>query len=112
MIVFTSDKNDNTSFHAVCQCFFIFHDSIFIMISTEQNRWARSMIRWSAKKLSERSGVCLPTVQRMEGERGPLRSSAGNVLKVQRALEDAGVIFIDADEEGPGVRLKANRPGQ
>ena len=27
-------------------------------------------------------------------------------------LEDAGVIFIDADEEGPGVRLKANRPGQ
>jgi hypothetical protein len=29
-----------------------------------------------------------------------------NVLKVQQALEDAGVIFIDEDEEGPGVRLR------
>jgi hypothetical protein len=46
----------------------------------------------------------------MEGERGPLRSSAENVLKVQHALENAGVIFIDADEEGPGVRLKAEKP--
>ncbi len=82
------------------------------MITAEQIRGARAMLRWSAKQLSERSGVSLPTVQRMEGERGPLRSSAGNVLKVQRALEDAGVIFIDADEEGPGVRLKANQAGQ
>jgi len=31
---------------------------------------------------------------------------------IQDALEDAGVIFIDADEEGPGVRLKANPAGQ
>ena len=82
------------------------------MITAEQIRGARAMLRWSAKQLSEKSGVSLPTVQRMEGERGPLRSSAGNVLKVQQALEDAGVIFIDAAEEGPGVRLKANQAGQ
>ncbi len=48
----------------------------------------------------------------MEGSNGPLRGNAGNVWKVQQALEDAGVIFIDADEEGPGVRLKANQAGQ
>ena len=70
------------------------------------------MLRWPASHLSEMSGVSLPTIQRMEGERGPLRSSAENVLKVQQALEDAGVIFIDADEEGPGVRLKANQAGR
>jgi hypothetical protein len=35
-----------------------------------------------------------------------------NVLRVQQALEDAGVIFIDSDEEGPGVRLKADKAGQ
>ena len=29
-----------------------------------------------------------------------------NVWKVQRALEDAGVIFIDENDEGPGVQLK------
>ncbi len=82
------------------------------MITAQQIRGGRAMLRWSAKKLSEMSGVSLPTVQRMEGERGPLRSSAGNVLKIKQALEDAGVIFIDADEEGPGIRLKANRAGQ
>ncbi len=65
------------------------------------------MLRWSAKKLSEMSGVSLPTIQRMEGVRGLLRSSVGSVLKIQQALEDAGVFFIDEDEKvGPGVRLR------
>ncbi len=42
----------------------------------------------------------------MEGDRGLLRSSAENVLKVQQALEDAGVVFIDRNGGGPGVRLR------
>jgi hypothetical protein len=48
----------------------------------------------------------------MEGTRGLLRSSVASVLKVQQALENAGVIFIDADDDGPGVRLKANQADQ
>ena len=56
--------------------------------------------------MAEASGLALSTIKRMEGDRGPLRSSAENVLKVQQALEDAGVIFIDSDELGPGVRLR------
>jgi len=28
------------------------------------------------------------------------------VWKVQKALEEAGIIFIDEDDEGPGVRLR------
>ena len=63
-------------------------------------------------RLVETSQLGIATIKRMEGERGPLRSSAGNVMKAQQALEDAGVIFIDADEEGPGVRLKADWRGQ
>ena len=47
------------------------------------------------------------TIKLMEGSDGPLRGNAGYVWKVQQALEDAGVIFIDAAEEGPGVRLTA-----
>ncbi len=62
--------------------------------------------------MAEASGLGLVTIKRMEGERGPLHSSAGNVLKVQQTLEDAGMIFIDAAEEGPGVRLKANQAGR
>jgi hypothetical protein len=48
----------------------------------------------------------------MEGSDGRLRGTAENVWKVEQALEDAGVIFIDADDEGPGVRLKANQAGR
>jgi hypothetical protein len=106
MIAFTWYVSENTSFSTSCQCFSILNDSNNIMITAEQIRGARAMLRWPAKQLSERSGVSLPTVQRMEGARGLLRSTVASVLKVQNALEDAGVIFIDADEEGPGVRLK------
>jgi len=65
------------------------------------------MLRWSAKKLSEMSRVSLPTIQRMEGARGLLRSSVESVMKIEQALEDAGIAFIDEDEKlGPGVRLR------
>ena len=62
--------------------------------------------------MADASGLALSTIKRMEGSDGPLRGNAGNVWKVQQALEDAGVIFIDADEEGPGVRLRRDRAGQ
>ncbi len=87
-------------------------DNILFMITNAQLRAARGLLGWSQAHLAEDSGLGIATVKRMEGERGPLRSSAENVLKVKQALEDAGVIFIDADEEGPGVRLKANQAGQ
>jgi len=77
------------------------------MITVEQLRAARSLLGWNQYRLAEASGLAIATIRRMEGDRGPLRSSAENVLKVQQALEDAGVIFIDQNEEsGPGVRLK------
>ena len=78
------------------------------MITGGQLRAARGLIEWNQITLAEKSGVALSTIRRMEGERGLLRSSAENVLKVQQALETAGIIFIDAEEGvgGPGVRVK------
>ncbi len=37
---------------------------------------------------------------------------ASTIERLQTALENAGVIFIDADKEGPGVRLRVNQVGQ
>ncbi len=80
------------------------------MITNAQLRAARGLLGWSQARLAEASGLGIATIKRMEGERGPLRSSAENVLKVQQALEDAGVFFIDEDEElGQGVRLAKTR---
>jgi hypothetical protein len=45
----------------------------------------------------------------MEASGDILRGTAENVWRVQKALQEAGVIFIDEDEEGPGVRLRKTR---
>ncbi len=77
------------------------------MLTAEQIRGARGMLRWSATKLAEMSGVSLPTIQRMESVQGVPKSLSTNLQAIQSALEDAGVVFIDQGEEsGPGVRLK------
>ncbi len=67
------------------------------------------MLRVSASKLSEMSGVSLPTISRMELSQGVPKSLSTNLQAIQNALEVAGVIFIDEDEEGPGVRLRKSR---
>ncbi len=79
------------------------------MIEAAQIRAARGLVEFSQTELAEASGLALSTIRRMEVAGGTLKSSVENVLKVQQALEDAGVIFIDEDEEGPGVRLRKSR---
>ena len=79
------------------------------MLTAAQIRAARALLGWSQPALAKASGVSLPTIVRMEGPVGPGRSSAANVEAVQRALEMAGVVFLEADgagAAGPGVRLK------
>ena len=79
------------------------------MISVAQIRAARGLLAWNQSKLAEASGLALSTIKRMETSDGILRGTAENVWKVQKALQDAGVIFIDENEEGPGVRLRKSR---
>lgn len=79
------------------------------MLTAAQIRAARALVDWSQPELAAAAKLSLPTIRRMEGPLGPGRSSAANVDAVRRALEKAGVEFLDADENkpgGPGVRLK------
>ncbi len=76
------------------------------MITGDQIRAGRALLRWSARMLAEMSGVSLPTIQRMESERGVPSSLSKNLEAVGNALEDAGIVFIDENGGGPGVRLK------
>ncbi|MCH8111321.1 MAG: hypothetical protein IH905_05120 [Proteobacteria bacterium] len=44
----------------------------------------------------------------MEASYGPVRGNSRKVSQPQKALEDAGVEFLDAtDDRGPGVRLRS-----
>jgi predicted transcriptional regulator len=75
------------------------------MLTIEQLRAARGLLGWSQSELADRAGLSLPTVKRVEGETGPRVSDLART-KLRRALESAGVEFIDENGGGPGVRLR------
>ncbi|MBU1385993.1 MAG: helix-turn-helix domain-containing protein [Alphaproteobacteria bacterium] len=71
-----------------------------------QMKLARTAVGLGVRELAAEAAVAPSTVQRFESGRGDMHSRT--LDRVQRVLEEAGVIFIGADAEGgPGVRLKA-----
>ena len=80
------------------------------MISSEQVRAARAMLRWEQKDLAEASAVSLPSIKRLETQPGGLAAQPRTVDAIRTAFEVAGVIFIAEDGEGPGVRLRKAKP--
>ena len=79
------------------------------MLTSDQIRAARALLRWSAQNLADESGVSWKTIQRMEASEGVPSATARNIEKIRKTLEVAGVIFIDENDEGPGVRLRKQR---
>lgn len=80
------------------------------MLTSDQMRAARGMLRMDQSSLAAAAGVSVETVKRLERMDGPLLAATGTtVQKIRTALESAGVIFLDAGattDGGPGVRLK------
>ena len=76
------------------------------MISTDQVRAARALLRWSAQQLADASGVGVATIRRMEVVDGVPSGQIRSLLAIQTALESAGVEFIGSPTDNPGVRLK------
>jgi len=74
-------------------------------VTAGQLRAARGLIGWSQTVLATRAGLSLPTVKRVETDLG-IRVSDDARTKLRRALESAGVEFIDENGGGPGVRLR------
>ena len=59
-----------------------------------------------ASQIRGARGVSAATVKRIESA-AEIRGAADTLWKIEKALETAGVEFIDADGiKGPGVRLK------
>ena len=79
------------------------------MASIKQVKAARALLGWSQGDLAEQSGVSKPTVARLETGEGDLGGYADTRDKILSALEAAGVIFIEQNGEGPGVRLKKSQ---
>jgi hypothetical protein len=79
----------------------------------ENWRWRplASHDRLVKEDLAKRSGVSAPALRDFEKTEGGSDPRQGTVHKWQRALEAAGVVFVDEDElGGPGVRFKKGWP--
>jgi transcriptional regulator with XRE-family HTH domain len=78
------------------------------VLNPAQIRAARALLGWRQEDLAKVADIGVATVRRIEVLEGP----AGNVatlVRIQQALEKAGILFLDADRNaGFGVRLKAS----
>jgi hypothetical protein len=75
-------------------------------LTSAQIRAARALIRWSAEDLAHHATVGVTTVRRAELRPNATALTRANDQAIRRALEQAGVEFIDAAGGGPGVRLR------
>lgn len=74
-----------------------------------QLRAARGLVRWSQGELAKAAGVSPETVKRLEAVDGRVSTLTTTERALESALSGAGVIFIDENGEGPGVRLRKAR---
>jgi hypothetical protein len=80
-------------------------------LRSSQIRAARALLRWSAEDLARESALGLSTIKRAELADDETSLTVANDSAVRRALEGAGVEFINENGGGPGVRLrKRQRP--
>ena len=75
-------------------------------LTSAQIRAARALIRWRAEDLARASAVGVATIRRAELAEGETSMTAPNDTAVRRALESAGVEFIDENGGGAGARLR------
>ena len=79
------------------------------MRHSAQIRAARGLLGWNQGKLARAAGVGLATLQRIEQSEGVLKGNFATVLKIQNALEQAGIHFTDDEAGEIGVRLQRGK---
>lgn len=76
-------------------------------------RAARALLGLDQRDLAQRSGLSLPTIQRMESSDGVIRGNVDSLMKLVEALSASGIELIGegvvSADGGRGVRLKHRR---
>ena len=76
------------------------------MLTGEQLKAARALVRMEQKQVAAASGLSFETIRRLEMTRGPISANTNTEAALRRGFREAGVIFIDENGDGPGVRLR------
>ena len=80
---------------------------MIMLITPDQIRAARALLRMDQEELARRAKVSVVTVRRLEAPEGLGNVSLGTFAEVQRALESAGAEFIER-----GVRRRKRTPDE
>ena len=76
------------------------------MITSRQVRAARALLGWTQEMLADKALVALTALKRLESESDlPVRDDTRH--QAVKALEAAGIVFLDSDR-GQGVLLVSN----
>jgi transcriptional regulator with XRE-family HTH domain len=76
------------------------------LLLSAQIRAARALLRWSAQDLARESALGVNTIRRAEVAEETISLTVANDLAIRRAFEAAGVVFIDENGGGSGVRFR------
>lgn len=76
---------------------------------SSQIRAARALLGWSQGKLARVAGIGLTTLQRIEQNEGIVKGNFSTILKIQKALQQAGIHFTDDEAGEIGVRLQMTK---
>lgn len=84
-------------------------------ISPSQCRAARGMLEWSQGQLADETEKLFPgdgitRVPIATFEKGKTTPYAATLKKLRATFEAAGVVFIESNGQGPGVRMR--EPGE
>jgi transcriptional regulator with XRE-family HTH domain len=80
------------------------------MIRSAQIRAARALLGWRQEDLSKASGVGTATIYRIEKSEDSITGYASTLVRIQAALEQAGIEFIQSDEIGGyGLRFSKKK---
>ncbi len=76
------------------------------MITSGQIRAARALLDWSRAELSEKSGVGVSALMRLESAESVPGGHVKTLESVRNTFEKAGIEFIGTPDHGAGVRWR------
>ena len=76
------------------------------VITSEQIKAARALLRWEQKDLSEASGLSLGTIKVIEQRPGLLIVRTTSLYALLDAFNKVGIEFLEPNNGGEGVRFK------
>lgn len=74
-------------------------------LTAQQIKAARGALGWSVQDLAARAGVGSATISRYELAEAVPKSRKDNLEKIRSTFESAGIEFIGAPDDRPGIRI-------